>query len=146
VREKPSFDDIELPPVVTTPIDGMTDEQWAARLDRRERRWRMAFGAVFGTVVGTLALFPVWPWTLWRVRPGLSFLFVVAGCAILFAALFAQRRDHEALEHARWILMPEWYLVEKLPVWVLALVLAAGLAAVILFVGVFAAGWMLAGR
>ena len=146
MRDKPSFDDLEPPPIVTTPIDGLTDEQWAARLERRERRWRMAFGAVFGAVIGTAALFPAWPWILARARPTLSFLLVVTGCAILFAKLLAQRRDEEAVEHAQWILLPEWYLVEKLPVWLLALLVCVGLAVVIAFLGALVIGTAAASR
>ena len=144
-HDKPSFDDVEPPPIVTTLIDGMSDEQWAARLARRERRWRMAFGAVFGAAVGTAALFTAWPRTPW-MQPGVPFLVVVAGCAILFAVLFAQRSDEEALERAKWILLPELYLVDKLPVWLLALVLLVGLGLVIFFFGALAVGWMLPAR
>lgn len=146
MRDKPSFDDVEPPSIVTTPIDGLSDAQWAARLERRERRWRMAFGALFGAGVGTFAVFPSWPWVVSRARPGLSFILVVTGCAVLFAALFSQRRDDEALEHAQWILMPEWYLVEKLPMWSLVLILSVGLALVIFLFGALTAGWMLPTR
>jgi hypothetical protein len=45
-RENPSFDDVEPPEVATTPIDGMTDEQWAARNERHGRRVGLAFGAI----------------------------------------------------------------------------------------------------
>ena len=81
------------------------------------------FGAVFGAVI-----------------------LVVTGCAILFAKLLAQRRDEEALEHAQWILLPEWYLVEKLPVWLLALLVCVGLAVVIAFLGALVIGTAAASR
>jgi hypothetical protein len=53
---------------------------------------------------------------------------VIGGSMLLFATLFAQRRDNEALGHAAWIIFPEWSMVERLPWWAIVAILATGVA------------------
>ena len=128
-RERtPSFDDLE-PPPAGSPIDGLTDAQWVARGERRERAFRIVCGIVFGGVVGLLS---IWHWGAVRSRSDIGTLLVIGGSMLLFAALFAQRRDDEALGHAAWIVFPEWSLLERLPWWAVVAVLATGVA--VLFV------------
>jgi hypothetical protein len=124
---RPTFDEIEAAPVATSRVDGLTDAQWIAREERRERNFRAVCGLVFGALVGALS---VWHWGLVRSRSGLATLLVVGGSMALFAALFVQRRDREALGHAAWILFPQWSLLERLPLWAIAAVFALGIVVV----------------
>jgi hypothetical protein len=125
VRDKPTFDEIEPAQVETSPLNGLTDAQWVARRERKERNFRIVCGLVFGGLVGLVASWHV-GFLGGRSHPG-AWL-VTGGSMALFAALFGQRRDREALRHARWILFPEWSLVERLPLWAIALVWALALA------------------
>ena len=112
-RERaPSFDALEPASGEASPVDGLTDAQWVARREKKERTFRIAFGVIFGGVVGLLS---VWHWGVVRSRSGLGTLLVIGGSMLLFAALFAQRRDNDALGHAAWIIFPEWSLMERLP-------------------------------
>ena len=85
-----------------------------ARREKGERHFRILFGVIFGGVVGLLS---VWHWGIVRSRSGFGTILVIGGSMILFAALFAQRRDNEAMGHASWIVFPEWSVVERLPWW-----------------------------
>jgi hypothetical protein len=58
-HDRPSFDDFEAPPVVTTPIDGLTDEQWAARRQRGERIVRVVCGFPEWKIVESLPLWAI---------------------------------------------------------------------------------------
>ena len=131
-RERaPSFDELEPPPASTSPIDGLTDVQWVARREKRERHFRIVCGVIFGGVVGLLS---IWHWGVVRSRSGLGTLLVIGGSMILFATLFAQRRDNEALGHAAWIIFPEWSVVERLPWWAIVSILATGVAVLAILV------------
>ena len=134
MRDKPSFDDLEPPVVITTPIDGMTDEEWAARRERNERRWRIAFGVLLGALVGLFA-------SLRTSFSGslLATALVVAASIAIFAGLFAQQR-HDVLDEAAWLLFPEWHFVEKLPLWVLVAVWVAGVALAIILAAALLVG------
>ena len=55
MNDKPLFDDIEAPEVVTTPIDGMTDGEWAARNERQGKIIRRVFAGAIGLAVGLVA-------------------------------------------------------------------------------------------
>ena len=71
MRDRPAFHEVEPPPVVTGPIDGMTDEQWAARNERREAGYRRVFETLFtlsllGSAIMTLPLWTIPGW-LWLV-------------------------------------------------------------------------------
>jgi MFS superfamily sulfate permease-like transporter len=125
VRDRPSFDDLEAPAREASRIDGLTDEEWARRRLRSETRFRIAFGAVFGVVVALLA---TWHWMLFDARFAQALALVVVGCVVLFATLFARRRDYDALDYAQWIGLPEWKFLEKLPLGLLAAIVAAALA------------------
>jgi hypothetical protein len=128
LRDKPSFDDVELPEVVTSRIDGMTDAEWAARRERSERRFRAVFGAVLGGFVGLgVGL---------RAASGsyLAGALIIGGCVLLFSALLSRSGHDPDLDRTAWMLFPEWYLLEKLPLgvivcfWIAAFALAALLA------------------
>jgi hypothetical protein len=125
VRDKPSFDDIEPPVIVTSPIDGLTDEQWAERSRRRAQVVRIVFGSVAGLIVGSIA---VLHWGLAHRRFGMAALLVLGGCMVLFASLAAQDRGRHAADYAGWIAFPEWKLFDSLPWWAIALIFSAGLA------------------
>ncbi len=103
----------------------MTDAQWVARREKGERNFRIVFGVIVGAAVGLLS---VWHWGIVRSRSGLATLLVIGGSMLLFAALFAQRRDNEALGHAAWIIFPEWSVAERLPWWAIVAILATGVA------------------
>ncbi len=86
-QDNPSFDDVEVPEVVVTRIDGMSDEQWAARNDRQGRRLALAFG-VLGWIA-SLAVEWLWwsgvfraPWAmnlnLWAMLALSAVAFIVA--------------------------------------------------------------------
>jgi hypothetical protein len=137
LRDKPSFDDLEPPVIVTTPIDGMSDEEWAERNLRGERRVRVAFGIAIGLFIGLVSILHL---RLLSSRSALPALLVVSGCMLLFAVLFAQRRDDEALGHAAWIAFPEWSLVESLPLWTIAMVFSIAVAVLLLLVVVAVIG------
>ena len=122
-RERaPWLDELEAPRL-DSPIDGLTDAQWVARRERRELAVRIAGGLIFGGVVGLLS---VWHWGVVRSRSGLGTALVIGGSMLLFAALFAQRRDDAALGHAAWILFPVWSAIERLPWWAIFALLAIG--------------------
>ena len=124
-ERQPSFDVLEPPQAEDSPVDGLTDAQWVKRREKRERNFRIVCGVIFGGVVG---LASVWHWGVVRSRSGLGTLLVIGGSMLLFAALFAQRRDNETLGHAAWILFPEWSLAQRLPWWAIVAVLAIGVA------------------
>ena len=137
-RERsPSFDELEPPSAEGSPVDGLTDAQWVARREKQERAFRIACGVIFGGVVGLLS---VWHWGVVRSRSGLATLLVIGGSMLLFAALFAQRRDHEALGHAAWIIFPEWSAVERLPWWAIVAILATGVALLFMLTAVIVLG------
>jgi hypothetical protein len=82
-HEKASFDDIEPPVVVTTPIDGMTDEQWAWRNERDGRRVALVFGLL--AWITTIAL--EWLWWSGVIRfPGVHVFNMWALTALSFVA------------------------------------------------------------
>jgi hypothetical protein len=144
LRDKPSFDDVEPAVIVTTPIDGLTDAQWAERRIRGERRVRFALGLAFGLFIGLVS---IWHWGLWERRTALAALLVISACMLLFALLFVQRRDDDALDYAAWIVLPEWKLVESLPWWMIVLIFSVALVVLMLLVGVIVIGhFPLAGR
>ena len=135
MREGPTFDEREpAPPRPQRPIDGLTDAQWAAKVRRSERNFRIVFGLVFGLFTAVVA---IWHWLpqgeyLWPAA------LVVGGSMLLFAALFAGKRDEEAIEYAGWMMLPEWKVFERLPGWAVAAVwgatLGLGLALVLAIV------------
>jgi multisubunit Na+/H+ antiporter MnhB subunit len=133
----PSFDDLEPPAVEGSPIGGLTDAQWVARRERSERNFRILFGAIFGAAVGLLSM---WHWGFLRPRAGLPALLVLGGSMLLFAALFAQRRDNEALGHASWIVFPEWNLAARMPWWAIVALLATALALLAILAAVVVVG------
>jgi hypothetical protein len=136
MRQGPSFDELVEPaPGPARPLDGETDEEWAARVRRSERNFRFGFGLAFGFLVGAAT---VLHWFAGLRSPWPAAM-VIAGCMLLFAALFARRRDNEALNYAGWLALPEWKLAETLPwgaiacIWlVAAAILAVAVAAVAL--------------
>jgi hypothetical protein len=128
-QRSPSFDELGPPPASGAPLHGLTDVQWAARGERRERNFRIVCGVIFGGIVGMLS---TWHWGAVSSRSDWGTFLVIGGSMLLFAALFAQRRDHEAVGHAAWIVFPEWSLLQRLPLWAIVAVLLTG-------VGIFAA-------
>ena len=133
-RERsPSFDDLAPPNSEGARINGLTDAQWVARREKSERNFRVVFGVIVGAAVGLLS---VWHWGVVRSRSGLGTLLVIGGSMLLFAALFAQRRDNEALGHASWIIFPGWSVVERLPWWAIGAILATGVALLAILAGV----------
>jgi len=125
-RERdPSFDYVEPASGPPSRINGLTDAEWVARRERRERFFRIVCGVAFGGVVGSLS---IWHWGFLRLRSETGTLLVVGGSMLLFATLFAQKRDDAALGHAKWILFPEWALAERLPWWAIVAILAACVA------------------
>jgi hypothetical protein len=138
VRDRPDVDEIEAPlPPPPSLIDGLTDEEWAARRIHREARFRIVFGLLFGLAVGLLA---IWHWGLFGVRLHFAASLVVSGSMVLFASLFARRRDQDALDYAGWLALTEWKLFESLPWWLIAALAFVLFAAVFMFVSV----WLLA--
>jgi hypothetical protein len=125
VRDRPDLDELEPPPVRPSKIDGLSDEEWARRRLRGDTLFRVAFGAVFGLMVALLAS---WHWMLFDKRLIHALSLLVVGCIVLFATLFARRRDHDAMDYAQWIGLPEWKVFEKLPMSVLLAIMAAGVA------------------
>jgi hypothetical protein len=137
VRDRPGFDELEPPAREPARLDGLTEEEWAARRLRRERLFRAIFGLAFGFGVAVLA---IWHWGLFQPRMRVASAFVIAGSMILFATLFARRRDDEALDYAGWIAFPEWKAVEKMPWWMIicigvALFLVLALFGIVLVLG-----------
>jgi hypothetical protein len=112
-------------------IDGLTDEEWAARRIRSEVRLRFLFGLGFGLAVAALA---IWHWGFLVMKYRFAAAFVAIGSVILFPMLFARRRDAEAFGLAGWIVFAEWKAVERMPWW-LMMALAASLFAVTFFFG-----------
>jgi hypothetical protein len=137
LRDKPTFDELEPPVVVTSLIDGLTDEQWADQRLRAERNLRIACGVVLGCFVG---LFSIWHWGLARSHFGVAPLLVLGGSMILFGALLAQRRDDEALDYAGWIAFPEYKFFEALPWWVIGMIVATALAMLVMLVAIIVIG------
>lgn len=136
MRDKPSFDEWEeLHPPPKRRHEGLTDGEWAERWRRSERNFRIVFGVFFGFAVGVGS---VWHWLVGRVTFAAALL-VVAGCMLLFAALFARKRDADALEYAAWILLPEWKFFERLPAWAAACVLATAALLFVILVAAIAA-------
>ena len=136
MRDKPSFDDLEAKAAPQSRFRGLTDSEWAARVERRERTFRALCGVIFGFVVGVLG---VWPW-LSALRTQLPALPVIGGSMLGFAALFARRRDEEAMGLAGWIMLPEWKVGQAVPWWAFAVAWLMGAAACVL---VTAIGWAL---
>jgi hypothetical protein len=136
LREGPTFDELEPLSRPEAPIDGLTDAQWARRVARRERAWRAGIGAVLGFLVGIVG---VWPW-MFGARTRMAAVLVIVGAVVLIAALLARRRDHEAMEAAGWILLPEWKLVERLPWWAVALAWFAGATLLVILAAAIVAG------
>ena len=132
MRDRPGFDELEVPQPAPTRVDGLTDAEWAERRLRRERLFRVVFGLAFGFVVAVLA---IWHWGFFLPTMRLAAVLVVAGSMILFATLFARRRDHEALDYAGWIAFTEWKAAEKMPWWMI-ISLAVMLLVVLFAVGV----------
>ena len=124
MRDKPGFDELEPPEIVPTPIDGMSDEQWAERNERHARIIRIVGGVLFG-LAGGLVL-------VTRLSPSsphylLGAVFVVVGSVLLFVALALRGDDEEILRLATsWF--PELALLERLPLWLLVAVLALGVS------------------
>ena len=116
MRDRPGFDELELPAREPTRIDGLTDAEWAERRLRRERLFRVFFGIAFGFVVAVLA---IWHWGLFLPRMRLASALVIVGSMVLFATLFARRRDDQALDYAGWIAFTEWKAVERMPWWMI---------------------------
>ena len=116
MRDRPDLDEIELPAREPTPINGLTDAEWARRRLRREWIFRVFFGLAFGFVVAVLA---IWHWGLFLPRMRLASILVIGGSMILFATLFARRRDEQALDYAGWLVLTEWKAVEKMPWWMI---------------------------
>ena len=75
MRQRPAFHEVEPPPVVVSLIDGISDEisdeQWAARNERRATRYRRLVDGVFAcSLMGTAIMsLPLWiiPWWVWLV-------------------------------------------------------------------------------
>ena len=133
-HERPSFDDLEPPEILTSPIDGLTDAQWSRRHERRERLVRAACGIVFGLFFGALAvtrLSPAAPHYL------LGSWLVMGGSILLFVTLLVRRKDARVPHYALWVVFPEWKIVESLPVWLIALIALAAIA-VLAFVAALA--------
>jgi hypothetical protein len=138
VRDHSDIDEMEPPPArPVSLIDGLTDEQWARRRLRREARFRVVFGLVFGFAVALLAS---WHWMLFPARYVAAAGLVFLGSMLLFATLFARRRDDEAMEYAQWVAFTEWKFAQSLPWWLIASVAAIALvlAAVLCVVVVLA--------
>ena len=140
-RYRPTFDEVEPPRVETTPIDGLTDEQWAERNERRGEVIRrisgVAFGVAFGIFTGFLAVT--------RLNPGvphydLAVCLVMAGCVIAFVAIFTSKRDRDVGKVVGWILWPEWMVLGLLPWWVTVALGLVAIALIVLVVGTIAAG------
>jgi hypothetical protein len=125
VRDHPDIDEIERP-LAPPPslIDGLTDEQWAERRLRGASRFRIAFGIVFGFAV---ALVASWHWMLFATRYVAAAALLFVGSMLLFATLFARRRDHEAMEYAQWVAFTEWKFAQSLPWWLVAAIAALAL-------------------
>jgi hypothetical protein len=133
-RERdPSFDHLEPPQAPGALIGGLTDEQWVKRRERKELCLRIVCGVIFGGIVGLLS---IWHWGVVRSRSDLGTLLVIGGSMLLFAALFAQRRDDAAMGHAAWILFPEWSLIERLPWWAIVAILVSGVSVLFTLVAV----------
>ena len=130
MRERPGFDEIEAPAPAPR-AEGLSDEEWARRRLRREWVARAIFGLVFGLAVGLVS---IWHWGFLGVRYGGAGALVLAGCMVLFAALFVRRRDDRALDYAGWIALPEWKVVDSLPWWAMAAIFIS-LFAVVFLVG-----------
>jgi len=135
VRDRPAFHEVERPAVVTTPIDGLTDGEWAARNERRGRRIRRALGLALGVVAGLF--FGLLSAS--RLDPGArhytaAFFLVVGGCVLLFVSLFTSEREREFPEAALWVLAPEWMLLRSMPWWAIALLAALALGGTSLIV------------
>ena len=89
MRDRPAFHEVEPPRIVTGSIDGFTDEQWAARNERRAARYRRVFEAMF--VASALATFVVSVWPI-PALPGwlwLGLALVWLADILLFAAAVA---------------------------------------------------------
>ena len=89
MRDKPSFDDVEMPELTTTPIDGMTDEQWAARNERQGRIIRRVCGVLVGLAVGSVLVSRFGTSSPYHL---LANWLVIIGSVLLFVGLF-ERSD-----------------------------------------------------
>lgn len=134
MRDRPAFHEVEPPPVVTSPIDGMTDEQWAARNERRGTMYRRVLGTIMGIAFGILFGFSAAS----RLDPGarhygLAMALVYGGCILLFVTLFTSNREREIPRWALWVVAPELMALWSIPWWlslVLGLVAIAGVVLV----------------
>ncbi|MBC8024032.1 MAG: hypothetical protein H7Y14_12980 [Burkholderiales bacterium] len=138
MRDRPDVDELAAPPSrPARRIDGLTDGEWAERRLRRDLWFRIAFGLMFGLGVG---FFSIWHWGFLASRFRVAAVLVVLGSMVLFAALFARRRDTEALGYAGWIAFTEWKALENLPWWMIAALGAALFAVVFLMAAVLVLG------
>ena len=135
MRDKPAFHELEPPAVVTTPIDGLTDEEWVERNERRGRVIRRISGIVFGIAFGLFAGFVA----ISRLDPSAPYYdvavcLVMGGCLLAFVTIFTSSREPELADVLGWVMAPEWMLLRRLPWWACALLalMAGGLFLVML--------------
>ncbi|HSS28204.1 MAG TPA: hypothetical protein VLL50_09630 [Usitatibacter sp.] len=128
MRDRPAFHEMEPPAVETSAIDGMTDEEWASRNERRAALYRRVFGTIigiaFGILFGTFAASRLDPMARFY---GVAILLVYGGCILLFVTLFVSSRESEAANWALWVIAPELAVLRSIPWWIS---LSLGLAAV----------------
>jgi hypothetical protein len=122
MRDKRSFDDVEMPEAATTPIDGMSDEQWAARNERQGKIIRRVCAVAVGLAVGLVfasrfaIASPYYVLASW---------FVIVGSVLLAWALVERGDDEEILQIAT-STFPEWTFLELLPLRVFVAIFAFG--------------------
>lgn len=141
MKDRPAFHDVEPPPVVTSPIDGMTDEQWAARNERRGERYRRVLGTIMGIVFGLFfGLLAVSRLNPGARHYGLAVLLVLGGSVLLFVTLFRSGREGEIPRAAAWVLVPEVMLLESTPIWLSVVLGCVAVGGIVLLAAVVLVG------
>ncbi|HXF80234.1 MAG TPA: hypothetical protein VN598_15310 [Usitatibacter sp.] len=133
MRDRPAFHEVEAPPVSPGAIDGMTDEQWAARNERRAERYRRVLGTIMGLVIGLFFGLAAAS----RLDPGarhygIAALLVIGGSILLFVTLLTSNREREIPRLALWVIAPELMALESMPWWLTLLLGIFAVAGVVL--------------
>jgi hypothetical protein len=117
-QERPTFAEVEPPRVEVTPLDGLTDEEWAQRNERRGRVIRRVLGFFLGTAFGLFAgLLAVTRLNAGSRHYDLAVWLVMGGCLVAFVALFMSEEDHDLAKALGWAVFPENMLLDAVPWW-----------------------------
>ena len=95
-------------------------------------------GIVCGLAVGSLAVLRLSPSAPHYV---LGSWLVMGGSMLLFVTLLVRGKDERLPHYAHWVLVPEWKIVESLPLWAIAIVALTAIAALALVASLVVIGY-----